>query len=162
MWGAKPPTFWRAFPGPRGRPDLKIAPPKSGQTAFRYPESYSTASAKLPKDNIITSSMTCFNATWNGSSRPARVHGPLLQLLAWSRPAPQSTSAMKCETNLASYTAADTTTRSTFKIEDPSLGPGRVHFRGPDEGFGLEGTPKPQIQRDPSPPKGNLICGPPL
>ena len=50
-------------------------------------------------------------------------------------------------------TAADTTTRSTFKIEDPSLGPGRVDFKAPDEGFGLEGTPKPKIQRDPSPPK---------
>jgi hypothetical protein len=41
--------------------------------------------------------------------------------------------------------AAVITTRSTFKIEDPSLGPGRVDFRAPDEGFGLEGTPKPKI-----------------
>ncbi len=32
-------------------------------------------------------------------------------------------------------TAAVTTTRSTFKIEDPSLGPGRIVFRAPDEGF---------------------------
>ena len=60
------------------------------------------------------------------------------------------------------HTAADMTTRSTFKIEDPSLGPGRVHFTAPDEGFGLEGTPKPKIQRDPSTQKGNLICGTPL
>jgi hypothetical protein len=37
LWGAKPPTFLKAFPGPRGRPDLKNAPNKSGQTAFRYP-----------------------------------------------------------------------------------------------------------------------------
>ncbi len=37
MWGAMPPTFLRAFPGPRGRPDLKNAPTKSGQTAFKYP-----------------------------------------------------------------------------------------------------------------------------
>ncbi len=59
-------------------------------------------------------------------------------------------------------TAADMTTRCAFKIEDPSRCPGRVDFRTPDEGFGLEGTPKPQIQRDPSPPKGNLICGTPL
>ncbi len=29
MWGAKPPTFWKAFPGPRGRPDFKNAPPKN-------------------------------------------------------------------------------------------------------------------------------------
>ncbi len=49
-----------------------------------------------------------------------------------------------------------------IKIEDPSRGPGRVDFRAPDEGFGLEGTPKPKILRDPSPQKGNLICGPPL
>ena len=32
----------------------------------------------------------------------------------------------------------------------------------PDEGFGLEGTQKPKIQRDPFPQKGNLICGTPL
>jgi hypothetical protein len=50
-------------------------------------------------------------------------------------------------------TAADMTTRCTFKIEDPSRGPGRVDFRAPDEGSGLEGTPKPKIQRDPSRPK---------
>jgi hypothetical protein len=37
-WGTKPPTFWRAFPGPRGRPNLNKAPENSGQTAFRYPE----------------------------------------------------------------------------------------------------------------------------
>ncbi len=47
-------------------------------------------------------------------------------------------------------TAADMTTRCAFKIEDPSRGPGRVDFRAPDEGFGLEGTLKPKIQRDPS------------
>jgi hypothetical protein len=51
------------------------------------------------------------------------------------------------------YTAADMTTRCAFKIEDPSRGPGRVNFRALDEGFGLEGTPKPKIQRDPSPNK---------
>ncbi len=45
------------------------------------------------------------------------------------------------------------TTRCAFKIEDPSQGSGRVDFGVPDEGFGLEGTPKPKIQRDPSPPK---------
>ncbi len=28
MWGAKPPTYWKAFAGLRGRPDLKSAPPK--------------------------------------------------------------------------------------------------------------------------------------
>ncbi len=27
--GAKPPTFWKVFPGPRGRPDLKNAPNKN-------------------------------------------------------------------------------------------------------------------------------------
>ncbi len=59
-------------------------------------------------------------------------------------------------------TAAVITTRSTFKIEDPSLGPKRVDLRAPDKGFGLEGTPKPKIQRDPAPQKGNLIRGPPL
>ncbi len=40
------------------------------------------------------------------------------------------------------------TTRCAFKIEDPSRGPGRADFTAPDEGFGLEGTPKPKIQRD--------------
>ncbi len=45
------------------------------------------------------------------------------------------------------------TTRCAFKIEDPSLGPGRVDCRAPDEGFGFEGTPKPKIQREPSPPQ---------
>ncbi len=49
------------------------------------------------------------------------------------------------------------TTRCAFQIEDPSRGPGRVDFRAPDEGFGFEGTPKPKIQRDTSPQKGNLI-----
>ncbi len=44
------------------------------------------------------------------------------------------------------------TTRYAFKIEDPSRGPGRVDFTAPDEEFGFEGTPKPKIQRDPSPP----------
>ncbi len=29
MWGAKPPTFLKALPGPRGRPDLKNAPNKN-------------------------------------------------------------------------------------------------------------------------------------
>ncbi len=52
-----------------------------------------------------------------------------------------------------SCAAAATTTRSTFKIEDPSLGPGKADFRAPDEGFGLKGTPKPKIQGDPSPTK---------
>ncbi len=54
------------------------------------------------------------------------------------------------------------TTRCAFKIEDPSRGPGRVEFTAPDEEFGLKGTPKPKIQRDPSPQKGNLKCGTPL
>jgi hypothetical protein len=39
MWGASPPAFLRAFPGPRGRPDLKNALTKSGQIASRYPAS---------------------------------------------------------------------------------------------------------------------------
>ncbi len=51
------------------------------------------------------------------------------------------------------HTAADMTTRCAFKIEDPSRGPGRIDFRAPGEGFGLEGIPKPKIQRDPSPLK---------
>ncbi len=34
----RPPTFLKTFPGPRGRPDLKNAPQKSGQTAVKYPE----------------------------------------------------------------------------------------------------------------------------
>ncbi len=55
-------------------------------------------------------------------------------------------------------TPAVTTTRSTFEIEDPSLGPGRVDFRSPDEGFGLERTPKPKIQRDPSSQKEIIMC----
>ncbi len=58
-------------------------------------------------------------------------------------------------------TAADMTARCAFKIEDPSQGPGRVHFTAPDEGFGFEGTPRPKIQRDPYPQKGNLVCGTP-
>ncbi len=45
------------------------------------------------------------------------------------------------------------TTRCAFKIEDPSRGLGRVDFTAPDEGFGLDGTPKLKIQRDPSPQK---------
>ena len=60
-------------------------------------------------------------------------------------------------------TAAITTTRSTFEIEDPSRGPGRVDFRSPDEGFGLEGTPQNLRSRGTRPPKKrNLIYGPPL
>jgi hypothetical protein len=45
--------------------------------------------------------------------------------------------------------AAVTTTRSTFQIEDPSLGPGRVDFTAADEGFRLKGAPEPKIRRDP-------------
>jgi hypothetical protein len=30
----------RAFPGPRGRPDLKNAQKKAGQTVFKYPYIY--------------------------------------------------------------------------------------------------------------------------
>ena len=56
--------------------------------------------------------------------------------------------------------------RCALKIEDRSRGPGRIDFRAPDEGFGLEGTPKPKIRRDAaSPQKGKpyyYICGPPL
>ena len=54
------------------------------------------------------------------------------------------------------------TTKCAFKIGDPSRGPGRVDLRSPDEEFGLEGTPKPKIQRDPSAQKGSRFCGPPL
>ena len=35
--GGEAATFLKASPGPRGRPDLKNAPNKFGQTAFRYP-----------------------------------------------------------------------------------------------------------------------------
>ena len=59
-------------------------------------------------------------------------------------------------------TAAATTTRSPFGIEDLALGPGRVDVSAPVEGFGVEGTPKLKIQRDPFPQKESLICGPPL
>jgi hypothetical protein len=36
---------------------------------------------------------------------------------------------------------------------------GRVDFTAPDEGFRLEETPKPKIQRDPSPQKETLYVG---
>ncbi len=39
-------------------------------------------------------------------------------------------------------------------LSQNGYGPGRVDFRAPDEGFGLDGTPKPEIQTDPSPQKG--------
>ncbi len=42
---------------------------------------------------------------------------------------------------LRERTAAVIITRSALKIEDPSLGPGRVDFRAPEKGFGLEGGP---------------------
>ncbi len=35
--GGFAPTFLKAFPGPRGRPDFNNALKKPGQTAFRYP-----------------------------------------------------------------------------------------------------------------------------
>ncbi len=60
------------------------------------------------------------------------------------------------------YTAADMTTRCAFKIEDPSRGPGRIDFTAPDGGVGLEGTPKPKIQRDPYPQNQKHVCGTPL
>ncbi len=50
-------------------------------------------------------------------------------------------------------TVADISTRCAVKIKDPFLGPWRVDVKAPGEGFGLEGTPTPKIQRDPSPPK---------
>ncbi len=68
----------------------------------------------------------------------------------------------KCCCKASHDTAADMTTGCAFKIEDPSRGFGRADFTAPNEGFGLEGTPKPKIQRDPSPKKRNLICGTPL
>jgi hypothetical protein len=37
MRGASPPTFWRAFPGPRGRPDLKNAPQKIRPDCLQEP-----------------------------------------------------------------------------------------------------------------------------
>ncbi len=51
MWVAKPPTFWKAFPGPRGRPDIKNAPPKSGQTAFKYPEKITNTTCMMLSEN---------------------------------------------------------------------------------------------------------------
>ncbi len=35
--GAKPPTFWKAFPGPRGRPNLKNASPKIRPDCLQVP-----------------------------------------------------------------------------------------------------------------------------
>jgi hypothetical protein len=60
------------------------------------------------------------------------------------------------------YTTAVTTTRSTLKIEDPSLGPGRVDFRAPGGGFRLQGAPEPKIRRGPFQNSLNLVYGPPL
>ncbi len=51
------------------------------------------------------------------------------------------------------------TTRSTFKIEDPSLGPGRVDFRAPDEGFGFEGPRNPGSTGAPPPKNGYKLYG---
>ncbi len=59
-------------------------------------------------------------------------------------------------------TAVVTTTRSTLKIEDPPLSPGRVDFRAPDGGLRLKGALEPKIRRDPSQHLWNLVCGPPL
>ncbi len=59
---------------------------------------------------------------------------------------------LRCQ-SVEKTTAADMTTRCAFKIGDPSRDPGRVDCRAQDEGFGLEGTPKPKIQRGPSLPK---------
>ncbi len=43
--------------------------------------------------------------------------------------------------------------RLANKIADPSLGPGRINFRGPDEEFGFEGVPKPKFERGSTSPK---------
>jgi hypothetical protein len=53
--------------------------------------------------------------------------------------APRLCEIMKPNTSSLKATAAATTTRFTFKIEDPSRSPGRVEFRDLDEGSGLEG-----------------------
>ncbi len=37
MWGASHPTFWKAFPGPRGRPDLKNAPQQIRPDCLQVP-----------------------------------------------------------------------------------------------------------------------------
>jgi hypothetical protein len=37
MWGASPPRFLRAFPGPRGRPDFKNAPQKIRPDCLQIP-----------------------------------------------------------------------------------------------------------------------------
>ncbi len=60
------------------------------------------------------------------------------------------------------HTAVATTTRCTSKIEDPSLGPGRIDFGAPDGEFRLKGAPEPEIRMDPSPNYWNLVYGPPL
>ena len=43
---------------------------------------------------------------------------------------------------IVALTAAVTTARTTVKIEDPSRGPWREDFRGPDKGFGFGGDPE--------------------
>jgi hypothetical protein len=73
------------------------------------------------------------------------------------RPPPRRHATVVAKSRLAGLpdTAAVTTTRSTFKLDDPSRGPGRVDVRGP----GLRGDPEPKIPRDPSPQKETIYVG---
>jgi hypothetical protein len=47
-------------------------------------------------------------------------------------------------------TAAVSTIRSTFEIDDLFRDPGRVDLMAPDEGFHFEEAPEPKTQRDSS------------
>ncbi len=72
IWGAKPPTFLRAFPDSRGRPDFKTHPKNSGQTAFRYPEQLrAQIDTQTIKEYFPEAGLTVFPA----GSRP-RGHAP--------------------------------------------------------------------------------------
>ncbi len=48
MWGASPPNLWRAFPGPRGRPDLKNTPKQIRPDCLQVPRSQINSEIKLP------------------------------------------------------------------------------------------------------------------
>ncbi len=67
--GEAPPTFLRVFPGPRGRPDLKDAPHKSGKTAFRYPVKVPNEQQSLSQIGTGVGFATCAADSLEGLSK---------------------------------------------------------------------------------------------
>ncbi len=108
MWGAKPPTFLKAFPGPRGWPDLKNAPQEI------RPDCLQVHNMNYSKSRNTASGLIKF--------LPSRIFGPILgSILSGSGPkmCPQRAGA------LLEHTLGPDPNGTDPKI-GPKIGPGRI------------------------------------